>query len=473
MSYPTPHTCAERPRVAFQTLGCKLNQYETDSVAADFTDAGYEVVPFEEEAEVYVLNTCTVTNRADRKSRNLLYRTLRAAEAAGSAGTAEAGEPTTPAAGEPAPPAATGTNHRGAVVVLTGCFAESHKEEYERDNRFLLVDNPRKSRIVELVEAKRRGELVSPGDLDPNLFNFRSANFFLTRTTVKVQDGCDNFCTFCIVPFVRGRASSRPAREIERDVAESVHAGAREIVLTGVNMSRYRDEDTSFSHLVERVVNVPGDFRVRISSLEPDSLDERFFELLEHPKMCPHLHLCLQSGSDRILLKMRRQYNTSQFYAIVERIRRNRPDFNFTTDIIVGFPGETDADFQATRAMVNEIGFSHIHTFPYSLRSRTRAARYPDHVENAVKSRRGEEIRTVAAANKRRYRESLIGTRQNVLVERPEPESGREHGYGEHYVPVRLTRNGALRSAQKNTVVPVTLIGLDDGDEPLLLGQPE
>ncbi|NBC29652.1 MAG: MiaB/RimO family radical SAM methylthiotransferase [Spirochaetes bacterium] len=467
MSHPTPHTGAERPRVAFQTLGCKLNQYETDSVAADFADAGYAVVPFEEEAEVYVLNTCTVTNRADRKSRNLLYRTLRATQAAGAAGAAAGAT----APEEPPARADQGADHRGAVVVLTGCFAESHKDEYERDNRFLLVDNPRKSRIVELVEARRRGELLNPGDLDPKLFDFRSATLFHTRTTVKVQDGCDNFCTFCIVPYVRGRASSRSAAEIERDVAGNVEAGAREIVLTGVNMSRYRDGETSFSRLVERVLNVAGDFRVRISSLEPDSLDDRFYDLLQHPKMCPHLHLCLQSGSDRILLKMRRQYDTAQFHAIVERIRARRPDFNFTTDIIVGFPGETDADFQATASMARNIGFSHIHTFPYSLRSSTRAARYPEHIENAVKTRRAEEIRRIAAENKRRYRESLTGMTQHVLVERPEPEMDREHGYGEHYVPVWLSRDRNVRIAPQNAIVPVKLTGLGDGEDPILFGQ--
>ncbi len=464
MSGPASQSAAESPRVAFQTLGCKLNQYETDSVAADFTDAGYTVVPFEEEADVYVLNTCTVTNRADRKSRKLLYRTLRTSGAnttegpAVSAATAAPDGPSHGAGGNP-------------VVVLTGCFAESHKESYEKDNRFLLVDNPRKSRIVELVEARRRGELLNPGDLDPKLFDYRSATLFHTRTTVKVQDGCDNFCTFCIVPYVRGRATSRSAADVERDVARNVEAGAREIVLTGVNMSRYRDGETSFSGLVERVLNVTGDFRLRISSLEPDSLDERFYDVLQHPKMCPHLHLCLQSGSDRILLKMRRQYDTAQFHAIVERIRGKRPDFNFTTDVIVGFPGETDADFQATAAMARTIGFTHIHTFPYSLRSTTRAARYPDQVENAVKTRRAEEIRRIAAENKRRYRETLIGARQHVLVERPEPDAEREHGYGEHYVPVRLTREGRLRIAPRNAMVPVKLTGLGDGEDPILFGQ--
>ncbi|MFP4484503.1 MAG: MiaB/RimO family radical SAM methylthiotransferase [Spirochaetaceae bacterium] len=518
------------PRVAFQTLGCKLNQYETDSLAADFEKAGYRVVPFEDSADVYVLNTCTVTNRADRKSRNLLYRALRAAGASSREGEgsrergAEAG----------ADPGETGP---GALVVLTGCFVEGKtqaitqgtqartqgktqgtllesagvaytdprsnaddSDEALDGRRLMVVDNPRKARIVELVEARRRGEVVVPGELDPNLFGFHFAPVFRTRTTVKVQDGCDNFCTYCIVPFVRGCAASRPADQVVAEVAESVRTGAREIVLTGVNMSRYQDGDTPFSALVERVLEIPGEFRVRISSLEPDSIDDRFFAVMQHPKMCPHLHLCLQSGSDRILLKMRRQYDTRGFRDIVARIRRDRPDFNFTTDIIAGFPGETDEDFADTVAMAREIGFSHIHTFPYSLRSRTRAARMPDHVPSAEKTRRAEVIRTVAEENKRRYRASLVGATQHVLVERPEPAQGREHGYGELYVPVRIVgapRGGAARGGDapdapdapdaadtappelpRNSLVAVELTTLDEGTtlgegtEPVLLGRP-
>ena len=505
-----PGGAPRSPRVAFHTLGCKLNQYETDSLAADFEKAGYTIVPFEEGADVYVLNTCTVTNRADRKSRNLLYRTLRAAgknaPTPGGGGTGGGGE----AAGS------TGTNGgarpagelpRDALVVLTGCFAEGKTQEtlLERapgtdsgrategldGRRLMVVDNPRKARIVELVEARRRGEVVVPGELDPHLFGFHFTPVFHTRTTIKVQDGCDNFCTYCIVPYVRGRATSRPADAVVTEVAESVSKGAREIVLTGVNMSRYRDSDTTFSALVERVLELSGDFRVRISSLEPDSIDERFFAVMQHPKMCPHLHLCLQSGSDRILLRMRRQYDTRQFRDIVGRIRRDRRDFNFTTDIIVGFPGETEEDFAETVAMAREIGFSHIHTFPYSLRSRTRAARMPDHLSNAAKSERAEVIRRISDENKRRYRRSLIGTTQQVLVERPDPGADREHGYGELYVPVRIepagagspggaeapapgpaANPGAAPELTQNSLVPVELTALGAGEEPVLLGIP-
>ena len=472
---------APAPRVAFRTLGCKLNQHESDSLAADFQAMGYTIVSFEESADVYVLNTCTVTNKADRKSRNLLYRTLRTAQPA------------------EAQPAEADTAAENALVVLTGCFAESHKQTYAGDNRFLLVDNPRKSHLVELVEARRRGELADPEAPDPNLFKYHAASVYHTRSTIKVQDGCNNFCTFCIVPYVRGTAASRPHAEIRADVERSVEAGTREIVLTGVNMSRYKDEGLSFSAMVEKVLSVPGDFRVRISSIEPDSLDDRFFELLGHPKMSPHLHLCLQSGSDRILLKMRRQYDTNRFYDYVERIRAAQPDFNLTTDVIVGFPGESEEDFARTAEMVRDIGFSHVHTFPYSLRSRTRAARMDGHVSTRVKTERAEIIRNIAAQNKRRYRSRFIGREQTLLVERSRPGPGREHGYGEHYVPIRIEgfessgpAHQALRAEQArpgpgpaprpaqtepldeaswNEFQRVFITALSDGEEPLLVGR--
>ena len=431
----------DRPRVALQTLGCKLNQYESDAIAAEFAEAGYRIVPFGEEAEVQVLNTCTITNRADRKSRNLLYRSLRSG---------------------------------AKLVVLTGCFAEHHAEEYRREPRgdgvhpgLMVVDNPRKSRIVELVEARRQGDLVDPTALDPALFGFRPASLRHTRAAVKIQDGCDNFCSFCIVPQVRGRAVSRPPAEVLADAEERIREGAKEIVLTGVNISRYERDDTPFSGLLERLLDLPGDFRLRISSLEPDRLDERFRAQLSHPKMTPHLHLCLQSGSDRILREMRRQYDIAQFRRMVDGIREARDDFNLSTDIIVGFPGETEEDFAASREMVRELRFSHVHTFPYSPRSRTRAARMPEQVSNQVKSRRAAEIRRIAGENKHGYRASLIGAQQRVLVERPDPAPEREHGYGEHYVPVRILppKDSPAPLLERNRFYTVTITGMDPDDE--------
>ncbi len=439
------------PRVAFAVLGCKLNQYETDSLASRFRDGGYSVVPFEESADVYVINSCTVTNQADRKSRNLVNRALR------TAADATAGASSDP------------------LVVVTGCFAEARRAELEADGRTFVVGNDRKAHIFDLVEAARRGEVLQPEALPKALFDYEPPDrIFHTRSMVKIQDGCDNFCSFCIIPQVRGQATSRSAEDVLTDVRETVRRGAREVVLTGVNMSRYRDGGARFSALIEEILEIPGDFRLRISSLEPDSLDERFFAVLEHPKMCPHLHLCLQSGSERILLSMRRQYTVAEYLRAVGRIRSRIPDFNLTTDIIVGFPGESEADFAESEAVVREVGFSHVHTFRYSRRKGTRADRMPGQVSEAVKAERSERIRRLSEENKLAYRRSLIGRRQRVLLERVAEDGLSARGYGEHYAPVELRADAGWNAQlfRSNSFRDVVVAGLTEVEEPLLLGHP-
>jgi len=437
-----------RRTVAFATLGCKLNQFETDSIATRVRDAGYTVVGFDEPADAYVINSCTVTNRADRKSRNLLYRAERARRADDS------------------------------LVVLTGCYVDGHRDELESDARTYYVANERKQSIPELIDGHFRGEVVHPAG---SVFDFGVADrIFHTRSTVKIQDGCDNFCTFCIIPFVRGRAQSRPWRDVVRAAREAIRAGARELVLTGVNMSRYRDGEVDFAELVSRCLEIDAgpvasaaghDFRLRISSLEPDRLDDRFLSLFRHPRMAPHLHLCLQSGSDRVLLAMRRQYTRAAYERTIAALREIDPLFNVTTDVITGFPGETDDDFAATLDAIAAIGFGHVHTFPYSLRSGTRAERLPDHVPSAVKHRRARAVRTASEAAKRAYRERLVGATELLLVERVHEADGRfiATGLGEHYVPIRVELSSPTR---ENELVRTRIAGVPAGDDPPLLGEP-
>jgi len=448
-------------KIAFDTLGCKLNQYETDSIASQFLNAGYDIVPFTDQADIYVINTCTVTNKADRKSRNLINRALR------SSGLVGAAAQTAPAARPVENGGSVATLERpDPLVVVTGCFAESHKEELEAEGLTYVVDNKAKSHIFELVEGHFRGEVLHPGSVGSDLFSYTTAEpVFHTRSMVKIQDGCDNYCTFCIIPYVRGHATSRPADEVLQSVRETVRRGYREVVLTGVNMSRYRWEDMLFGDLIEQILAVPGDFRLRISSLEPDTLDDRFFEMLHHPKMAPHLHLCVQSGSERILLKMRRQYTLAGYEAIVDRIRREQPGFNITTDIIVGFPGEEEQDFQESCRIARNLGFGHIHTFKYSVRRGTRAERMPGHVPEKEKSRRSEIIRAISEQTKRSYRESLIGSQERMLVERIDPLP---RGYGEHYVPIQLNSD----SVRENEFIDVRITGITAGDDPVLLAEP-
>lgn len=416
--------------IAFQTLGCKLNQYETDALASRFQQRGFRIASAESErADCYVINTCTVTNKGDRKSRNAINRSIRLAS---ETGTAASGE--------------------NALVVVTGCFAESHRNELERDSRIITVGNEQKQGIVDLVEAHFAGEYLRPDELPRDLFAYGVPDpIFHTRSMIKIQDGCDNYCTFCIIPFVRGRARSRPAPDIRDELRKSVERGYREIVLTGVNISRYLDEkETRFSELVESLLEIDGDFRLRLSSLEPDQLDERFFDLFDHPKMAPHLHLCLQSGSDRILLAMRRQYSVSGYRRIAERLLNRYDGFNLTTDCIVGFPGESEEEFGHTCDIVRDLGISHIHTFPYSVREGTRAERMPGHIERATKSARAARLREISAANRRTYRSAMLGRRGRLLVERT--ENGVCEGYTEHYIPVRIAAPAA-----RNTFINVTL----------------
>lgn len=394
-------------KVAFKTLGCRLNQFETDSIVTDFHKAGYEIVPFtDKEADVYVVNTCTVTNQSDQKSKNTISQAVRSA------------------------------GNKG-ITVVTGCMVNSQKELLEsRTDITYVVDNKLKSSVFPLVESHFNGEIVHPSDFRQDLFNFSVVEKgFHTRSMIKIQDGCNNFCTYCIVPKVRGRAYSRPVEEILDNIRNVIGLGFKEIVLTGVNISRYQSGKTSFEDLVEKILELPGDFRVRISSIEPEGFTEKFIGLFENPKLCHHLHLCLQSGSPRILDLMRRFYSLEQFIEITEAFRKRYPLFNFTTDIIVGFPGESEEDFQQTVDVARQIGFSHIHTFKYSVRKGTIAEKMPGQLTEKVKNERSQLIRQVAEENKLNYRKKFIGLKQRILIERPNGRQG-ARGYGEHYIPL-------------------------------------
>jgi threonylcarbamoyladenosine tRNA methylthiotransferase MtaB len=413
-------------KIAFKTLGCRLNQYETDALASRFHSGSYEIVDYSEQADIYVINTCTVTNQSDQKSRQTINQPAKI--------------------------------NKDAIVVVTGCMANNYKDSLlETNNISYVVDNERKSSIYSIIESHFRGEAADPEGFDKDLFNYDAAyKTFHTRSMIKIQDGCDNFCTFCIIPKVRGRATSRSAEDIYNNIREVLNYGFKEIVLTGVNIGRYKDQTTDFEQLVENILNLPGDFRLRISSIEPDGFTNRFFELFKHPKLTPHLHLCLQSGSESILLKMRRMYTAKQFSSMASRLKTLYPDFNLTTDIIVGFPGETEDEFEKTVSLAKSLSFSHIHTFKYSVRSGTRAERMPEHIPEKVKNHRSEIIRTISEENKRNYILQMIGKKQRLLVERIGSD-GFARGYGENYIPVKVKS----KHLEKNQFVDVIITGHD------------
>jgi threonylcarbamoyladenosine tRNA methylthiotransferase MtaB len=300
-----------------------------------------------------------------------------------------------------------------------------------------------------------------------DVFGFRPIkNGFHTRATIKIQDGCNNFCTFCIIPFVRGKAISRDPNAIIDEIKQVLSFGYKEIVITGVNISRYNFNDISFDSLIEKILNIDGDFRLRISSLEPDKISDRFIELFQHPKMTPHLHLCLQSGSEKILLQMRRMYNVESYMKIIERFKSGIPAFNFTTDVIVGFPGETDDDFQQTCNIVKEVGFSHVHTFPFSERMGTRAERMPDKIPFAIKKKRSEIIRNLSEINKISYYKTFIGQKQCVLTE-SRVKRKLLQGYGENYVPIIINNENIIA----NEFYDVRIKELQVNDKLVLIGE--
>lgn len=416
-------------KVSFKTLGCRLNQYETDALVTQFHQAGYEVVDFAEKADITVINTCTVTNQSDQKSRNTINHAAR--------------------------------KNREGIIVVTGCMANNHKEQLETSKQITyLVDNERKSQIVSLVDAHFKGEVVHPDSFQGDIFGFESVDKSLhTRTSIKVQDGCDNFCTYCIVPSVRGRAVSRPLNDILENVKRVLENGFKEIVITGVNIGRYDFQSLGIENVIEKIVELPGDFRVRISSLEPDGFGPDFHRLFLHPKMAPHLHLCIQSGSDSILLKMRRMYTVQSFMEIIDRFRSHIPDFNFTTDVIVGFPGETSEDFKRTVDVVREARFSHVHTFRYSRRKGTRADRMEEQLDERIKSERSEIIRTISDNNRINYMNTMLGKDQLVLIEKVD-NLGNARGYGEHYLPIIFPR-GDLTKNSFVTVLPEQVVTSD------------
>ena len=383
-------------KVAFKTLGCRVNLYETDALASRFKAAGYDIADSDADADVFVVNTCTVTNTSDQKCRQAIHQIRR--------------------------------KHPEALIAVTGCMVNHRKEELLQSGiADFVIDNERKSALFDIIDEHFRTGHSDPEGYDRDLFSYQPAfDTFHTRSLIKIHDGCNNFCSYCIIPMVRGRATSRPAADIYDNVREVVAHGFKEIVLTGVNLGRYQHEGTDFEQLVENILNIDGDFRVRVSSIEPDQFSDHFLALFQHEKLAPHMHICLQSGSDDTLKRI--------------------------TDIIVGFPGETETTFKESCDFAKEIGFSHIHTFKYSVRTGTKAATMPDQVPEKVKTERSEVMRQISLENKNRYFDTMQGKIQRMLIERIDSK-GVARGYGENYIPVILNNC----KVEKNTFINIKL----------------
>jgi threonylcarbamoyladenosine tRNA methylthiotransferase MtaB len=356
-------------RIAFTTLGCKVNQSETDLLARQFAAAGYRCVPFEAPADVYVVNTCTVTHVADRKSRQMLSQAHR-------------------------------TNPE-ALVVATGCYASIVGDGLAADKR-LIIRNRDKDRVVSLVEGRLSGEMpVTPTFVDLEKYVAIPGGQARSRAMVKVQDGCDSHCTYCIIPRARGRSRSLDPRDVVSRTRALVDEGHAEVVITGVDLGSYGEDDPSYPDLGGLIrllldeVEVP---RIRVSSLEPGDFSPAWLPLWESPRLCRHLHVPLQAGSAEVLRRMERSYTPEQFESMVLHCRESIPGVTITTDVLTGFPGESDAEFQAGFDFIRWMAFDGMHVFKYSRRSGTRAARMEAQVPEEVKAERSRLLREEAVA---------------------------------------------------------------------------
>jgi len=379
-------------KVALHNLGCKVNAYETEAMQELLEQHGYEIVPFKEGADVYIINTCTVTNMADRKSRQMLHRARKM--------------------------------NPGAVVVACGCYVQAKRDEID-DCIDIVVGNNRKKDIIEILsehEAMQEGvqkELVDINNINEYEELRLSQTAEHTRAYIKVQDGCNQFCSYCIIPYARGRVRSRSHDSVIREVEELARNGYKEVVLTGIHLSSYGvDTGDDLLSLILSIHEIEGIRRIRLGSLEPRIITEEFTKTIAGlPKMCPHFHLSLQSGCDATLKRMNRHYTSEEYYEKCVLLRKYFDNPALTTDVIVGFPGETEEEFAQSKAFIDKVDFYETHVFKYSKRAGTRAAQMEDQVPESVKAVRSNELLELTRRKQASYEEALVGTTQEVLME--------------------------------------------------------
>lgn len=403
-------------KAAFHNLGCKVNSYETEAMQQLLEDAGYEIVPFREGADVYIINTCSVTNVADRKSRQMLHRAKKM--------------------------------NPSAAVVAVGCYVQAAGAELKKDEAVdLIVGNNQKKDLVQILDDyfadhENSGEILDIGHSQEyeELHIRRIADH--TRAFIKVQDGCNQFCSYCIIPYTRGRVRSRRPEDIEHEVRGIAEAGYKEIVLTGIHLSSYgvdfKDEQQeNLLTLIKRLDQIPGIERLRLGSLEPRIVTREFAkELARLRTICPHFHLSLQSGCDATLKRMNRRYNAAEYRACCEILREEFDNPAITTDVIVGFPGETEEEFAETERFLKAIHFYEMHIFKYSRRAGTRAADMPDQVPEGTKSVRSDILLALEKQQSLEYRGRFLGTEEEILLEEPIEIDGTKYmmGHTRQYV---------------------------------------
>lgn len=419
-------------KAAFYTLGCKVNQYESQAMAQSLESRGFEITDHSEQADVYVINSCTVTAESDRKTRQTVRRFKKL--------------------------------HPDSIVILTGCmpqaFPEISGELGEADivignksNRMLydyIMQYINNSGRIVAVEQHKSGEAFQGNTIS----SFRER----TRASVKIEDGCNRFCSYCIIPYARGRVRSKPLDELKAEIAALEKNGFSEIVLVGINLSAYgMGADFNIVDAVRLAASFDGIKRVRLGSLEPDHItDEIIAGLAEIPKFCPQFHISLQSGCDSTLKRMNRHYDSAEYYELCQKLREAFDGTTITTDIMVGFPGETKEDFESSLKFAEKVGFEKVHVFPYSIRPGTPAAKMPDQVEKSEKERRAAKMSEACEKVRQDFLKSQIGKTLEVLVE--EYHGGFAQGYTANYTPVKIACNCELHGIIKTEITAV------DGD---------
>ena len=402
-------------KAALHNLGCKVNAYETEAMQQILENAGYEIVPFTEYADVYVVNTCSVTNMADRKSRQMLHKAKKM--------------------------------NPDAIVVGAGCYVQTKEAEALLDDTVdIVIGNNKKHELLSMLEAYENDHGKCGNVIDINHEKQEYEEMFLERTAehtrafIKVQDGCNQFCTYCIIPYARGRVRSRKIAEVLDEVRALAARGYKEVVLTGIHLSSYGiDCGESLLHLIQMVHQVEGIRRIRLGSLEPRIVTETFAEeLAKMEKICPHFHLSLQSGCDATLARMNRKYTTEEYENACNILRKNFTHPAITTDVIVGFPGETEEEFAQTKEYLKRIHFYEMHIFKYSRRQGTRAAVMEHQVPEEIKTKRSAQLLALAESMSREFRAYYVGKEEEVLFEEPMEVDGETWytGYTKEYVKI-------------------------------------
>ncbi|MEZ0536123.1 tRNA (N(6)-L-threonylcarbamoyladenosine(37)-C(2))-methylthiotransferase MtaB [Caldicellulosiruptoraceae bacterium PP1] len=428
--------------IAFYTLGCKVNQYETEAISELFENNGFRVVDFEEAADVYVINTCTVTNVSDRKSRQIIKKARKLSP--------------------------------DACIVVVGCYAQVYPEELKKFKDIdIIVGTKNRSKIVELVidflNNKNKIVKVDEGYKREQFEDLKISKFSeRTRAFVKIQEGCEQFCSYCIIPYARGSVVSRKLESIVDEINRLVYNGFKEIVLTGINVSSYGKDfgyNIKLIDVIETVSRIEGVKRLRLSSIEPFIFTEQFIQrITELENVCHHFHISLQSGSNSVLQRMNRHYTTEEYKTIVDKLRNKWPDVAITTDIIVGFPGETEKEFLETYNFVRDIGFSRIHVFRFSPKKGTKAFEMPAQISSEIKEKRSNALKLLADDLSFKFHNQFLDKELDVLFEQESKDiKGYIEGYSNNYIRVLCKNNGIdlgeIKKVKITEVKPHWVIG--------------